>query len=77
MISAIKDKLLGKVPNGIKRSSKWPGVRRKFLKENSSCAVCGSSKKLEVHHIIPFHEDRLKEFKGIKLPFSNRSFWKL
>lgn len=37
------------------RSSKWPGVRINFLKLNPTCAVCGGTKTLEVHHIRPFH----------------------
>lgn len=44
-----------KAPKGAKRSSKWPSVRRQFLKANPSCAVCGGKKKLEVHHKLPFH----------------------
>jgi hypothetical protein len=39
----------------VKRSSKWPALRRKFLKINKACAVCGKTKKLEVHHIRPYH----------------------
>ena len=37
------------------RSSEWRHVRDKFLKENPACAACGSSKKLQVHHMMPFH----------------------
>lgn len=40
---------------GAKRSSKWPGVRKAHLKANPTCAVCSGKKKLEVHHINPFH----------------------
>lgn len=40
---------------GKKRSSKWPKARKEFLAKNKSCAVCGGKKKLEVHHIKPFH----------------------
>ena len=38
-----------------KRSNKWPAVEKKFLKDNPTCAACGSTTKLNVHHIHPFH----------------------
>jgi hypothetical protein len=44
-----------KQPNGAKRSSKWGSFRKAFLKKNPTCCVCGGSKKLEAHHIKPFH----------------------
>lgn len=39
------------------RSEHWPHVRNEFLRKpiNASCAVCGGTEHLEVHHIIPFH----------------------
>jgi 5-methylcytosine-specific restriction endonuclease McrA len=37
------------------RSPKWAKVRKDFLKLNPTCAVCGGSLKLEVHHIKVFH----------------------
>ena len=52
----IIDRLLGKTP-GRKRSSKWRGVREVFLMKHPMCEGCGSFVKLEVHHIVPFHED--------------------
>lgn len=39
----------------ISRSPKWRKVRADFLKTHPVCAVCGSNKVLEVHHIIPFN----------------------
>lgn len=36
------------------RSPKWPALRKKFL-QGELCAACGGTKKLEAHHIIPFH----------------------
>lgn len=51
----IKDRLQGKVPAGSKRSPQWPGVRKAHLAKNPLCALCGSKKKVEVHHIKPFH----------------------
>ncbi len=44
-----------KVPRGTKRSPKWPAARREHLKKFPRCAVCGGKKKVEVHHILPFH----------------------
>src|ERR1039458_5963866 len=40
---------------GAIRSSHWPHVRKEFLLKNTKCAVCGGHRKLEVHHIKPFH----------------------
>ena len=47
--------MTGKAPKGAKRSSKWRKVRSKFIKEYPRCAVCGSKKKIEVHHKVPFY----------------------
>src|SRR3990167_815676 len=44
-----------------KRSSLWPRVRRDWLKDHSTCAACGTRKKLEVHHIVPFSHDPSRE----------------
>lgn len=38
-----------------KRSSKWHTVQKNFLIKNPCCAICGSIKKLNVHHKKPFH----------------------
>ena len=38
-----------------KRSSEWDEVRDAFVLKNPFCAACGSTKKLQVHHILPFH----------------------
>lgn len=54
-IKYLKDLVQGKTSRGFKRSSSWRKVRAEHLKKNSICAVCGGNKKLEVHHIIPFH----------------------
>jgi len=39
---------------GTKRSSMWHIVRNDFIEKNNKCICCGSKKKLQVHHIIPF-----------------------
>ena len=44
-----------KVPKGAKRSDKWPTLRKHFLQTNKTCAMCGGTKHLEVHHVRPFH----------------------
>ncbi len=41
--------------NGNKRSSEWPKVRANHLKKHPTCEVCGGIRKIEVHHIKPFH----------------------
>ena len=51
----IKNNPKDKIPKGSKRSNKWPTVRKNYLKDHSTCEVCGGNKKLEVHHIRPFH----------------------
>lgn len=40
---------------GKERSPKWDKVRDDFIKLNPCCAVCGSTKNLQVHHKKPFH----------------------
>ena len=35
------------------RSSRWPAVRKRHLERFPTCAVCGASENLEVHHIVP------------------------
>ena len=43
------------VGHGMERSPKWPHVEKLHLKLEPSCACCGSTKKLNVHHKKPFH----------------------
>lgn len=50
LISSVREK---KKEN--QRSPEWGHVRDQFLKKHSSCAACGSSEKLQVHHKMPFH----------------------
>lgn len=40
---------------GAIRSSQWPKIRKEHLKDNPNCAVCGGTKKCEVHHKKPVH----------------------
>jgi len=39
------------------RDSKWRSVRNKIIDDQGSCAICGKTKNLRVHHKIPFHID--------------------
>lgn len=57
-MSKLKDlalKAKGAIPLKAKRSKDWPKVRKQHLEENPACAACGEIKKVEVHHIQPFH----------------------
>src|SRR5438309_2101265 len=38
------------------RSPHWPSVRAAHLRIHPTCAACGGTVSLEVHHIRPFHE---------------------
>lgn len=38
---------------GAKRSPLWREVRRQHLQKHPVCELCGSSEKIEVHHIFP------------------------
>ena len=40
--------------HGVKRSSKWPKVMKSFLKKHPTCAICGVSDNVQIHHIINF-----------------------
>lgn len=42
---------------GSPRSDKWPAVRAEHLHIEPTCAVCGGTEQLQVHHIIPFSQD--------------------
>jgi 5-methylcytosine-specific restriction protein A len=45
----------GKHPATAKRSGSWRTVRATHLKKHPKCFVCLGTKKIEVHHIHPFH----------------------
>jgi 5-methylcytosine-specific restriction protein A len=51
----LKDRIQGKAKPGQKRSSQWRKIRNRYKKANPHCAVCGSKKKVEIHHKIPFN----------------------
>lgn len=44
------------------RSPKWPTVRAHWIADgHDSCEACGSRVDLNVHHVIPYAENRLLE----------------
>jgi 5-methylcytosine-specific restriction enzyme A len=57
VISHLKDVAKGKAKLLKRRSSKWPALRKAFLSANPTCAACGHTSDLEVHHILPYHEN--------------------
>ena len=67
LLKRIKDAIQGKAPLKTKRSSKWPAVRKNHLVKHPCCAVCGGTEKVEVHHIIPFHQDPSLELEPTNL----------
>ena len=64
LIIKIKDWWRG-VPTLGGRSSQWAKVRKAFILKNPECAVCGKKgsflKSNEVHHCIPFSQDKSLE----------------
>ena len=38
-----------------KRSGQWPTVEKHFLETHPTCAACGGTERLNVHHCVPFH----------------------
>jgi hypothetical protein len=51
----------------VKRSSKWEGVERAHLAIQPFCMACRSQKHLNVHHIVPFHENPALELDYLNL----------
>ena len=43
------------------RSGKWPAVRSAYLQKQPACEACASRNQLQVHHVVPFHNDPGKE----------------
>ena len=43
------------VGHGMERSPKWPRTQDKHLKKFPTCAACGGTANLNVHHKKPFH----------------------
>jgi hypothetical protein len=53
--TSVKEMNQGKEPEDSKRSPHWSTTRKHHLEKNGECALCGNTKKLNVHHIKPFH----------------------
>ena len=53
VIQLVKDVIKGK-PKHL-RSPRWDDVRDDHVKKHPTCAACGSTTRLQVHHIKPFH----------------------
>lgn len=54
--SAISGFFREQIVKRFKRSPQWSKTRKKFLKENPTCAACGGKRLLQVHHILPFDD---------------------
>ena len=67
LLKHVKDVIQGKAKLGVRRSDKWPTVRKHFLESHPHCAVCGGHEKLEVHHKMPFHLNRHLELEPTNL----------
>lgn len=61
IVDHIADVAQGKTELGKLRSGRWPAVRKQHLDAHPHCEVCGSSAKVEVHHIEPFHIQPARE----------------
>jgi hypothetical protein len=55
LVKKIKDVFQGKSTLYQKRSNRWDKTRRDYLQKHPTCVICGSKKKLEVHHKLPFN----------------------
>ena len=51
----ILDRIQGKALKGQKRADNWLEFRDAYVRDNPCCVICGARKKLQVHHIVPFH----------------------
>ena len=51
----------GRLAAGRARSGKWRAVEQAHLRKHPRCAVCGTKKHLNVHHVVPFGLDPSRE----------------
>ena len=49
------------VLKSVARDERWPSIRKQYLEKSPECEACKFTKALQVHHIVPFHEDPSKE----------------
>ena len=43
------------------RSPQWPALEKAWIADHPTCAACGTSNNLNVHHVVPVHVDPSKE----------------
>lgn len=55
IIEHLGDRISGKAPAGSRRHKDWWKLRNEHIRNNPICAVCHGTKKLVVHHILPYH----------------------
>jgi 5-methylcytosine-specific restriction enzyme A len=55
LLKHVHDVIRGTAPLGKLRSPHWATVEHEFKATSPDCAVCGTEKKIEVHHKKPFH----------------------
>lgn len=65
MMKLLKDTIQAK--GFQKRHPNWRKLRNSFIKKYPQCFHCGSTTKLEVHHIIPIRIDPSKELEESNL----------
>jgi len=46
---------------------KWRKVRNKWIKDHPYCALCKDTKKLEAHHVIPWHQSAVLRYDSSNL----------
>ena len=54
ILEHLRDRITGRAKKGEKRSPQWSRFRKRHLKREPWCMVCGAHKQLQAHHIIPF-----------------------
>lgn len=47
--------------HGEPRSPHWHTFRNAFIAKHPACAICGTTKDVEAHHVVPYHLDKSKE----------------
>lgn len=67
MIRHLIEVMRGIAPRGYRRSRLWPALEKDFLRNNPTCHSCGGTKKLVVHHVIPYHYDTFLELEDSNL----------
>ena len=46
---------------GQTRDPHWDALAKEWKRLHPTCAACGESREIQVHHKVPFHIDRSKE----------------